>query len=132
MTSDSPSRKERFFPYRFDDRWRPLFVALGVKRTHGVTITAEGKLRATYGRWSIETPVSNIDHTEVTGPHRWYTAVGLRLSGTDDGVTFGTDRRAGLAITFVRKVPRVIGPRDHSALWVSVAEPEELAALIGR
>ena len=24
----------------------------------------------------------NIDHTLVTGPHRWYTAVGLRLSLT--------------------------------------------------
>jgi len=85
-----------------------------------------------YGRWSVETSISNIDHTEATGPHRWYTAVGLRLSGADDGITFGTNHKAGLAITFARKVPSVIGARQHSALWVSVAEPEQLAAFIGR
>jgi hypothetical protein len=132
MISDSPGSQERFFPYRFDNRWKCLFILLRVKHTDGVTIAADGMLRATYGRWSIETSISNIDHTEVTGPHRWYTAVGLRLSGADDGITFGTNHAAGLAISFARKVPSVIGPRDHSSLWVSVAEPKQLAAFIGR
>ena len=132
MNSDSADSQECFFPYRFDNRWKPLFVLLRIKRTDGVTVTADGMLRATYGRWSVETSISNIDHTEATGPHRWYTAVGLRLSGADDGITFGTNHKAGLAITFARKVPSVIGASDHSALWVSVAEPEQLAAFIGR
>lgn len=132
MFSDNPGSQEQFFPYRYDNRWKPLFVLLRVRRTDGVTLTADGLLRATYGRWSVDTPIANIARTKVTGPHRWYTAVGLRLSGADDGVTFGTNHMAGLAITFARKVPKVIGFRDHSSLWVSVAEPERLAELIGR
>lgn len=123
---------DRFFPYRFDDRWRPLFVALRVKPTDGVTLTDDGLLRATYGWAKVVTPLDNVDHTEVSGPHRWYTAVGLRLSFADDGLTFGTNHRRGVCIEFVERVPRVIGFRDHSALWVSVADPEGLAAAIGR
>jgi hypothetical protein len=120
------------FPYRLDRRWAPLFVALGVTERDGVDLTDDGLLRATYGRFSIETPLDNIDHTEVTGPHRWYTAVGLRLSFTDDGITFGTNHEAGLCIAFKQRIPKVIGFKDHSALWVSVADPEGLAAAIGR
>jgi hypothetical protein len=122
---------EQFFPYRFDDRWKPLFIAMRVKRDDGVTITADGLLRATYGRATIETPLSNIDHTQISGPHRWYTAVGLRLSFADDGITFGTNHELGLCIEFVERVHRVIGFKDHSAMWVSVADPEGLAAAIG-
>jgi len=83
-------------------------------------------------RVSVKTTLDNIDHTLVTGPHRWYTAVGLRLSLTDDGLTFGTNHHKGLWIAFVDKIPRVIGFRDHSLLWVSVADPEGLAAAIGK
>jgi len=120
------------FPYRLDRRWAPLFAAIGVSDQDGVDLTEDGLLRATYGRFSIETPLDNIDHTEVNGPHRWYTAVGLRLSFTDDGITFGTNHEAGLCIAFKQKIPKVIGFKDHSALWVSVADPEALAAAIGR
>ena len=123
---------DQFFPYRFDNRWKPVFVGLRVKQTDGVTVTDDGILRATYGWATVETPLVNIDHTLVTGPHRWYTAVGLRLSFADDGITFGTNHERGLCIEFVEKVPRVIGMRPHSALWVSVADPEGLAEAIGR
>jgi hypothetical protein len=120
------------FPYRLDNRWKPMFVVLGVTADDGVTLTDDGRFRATYGRFSLETPLSNIDHTEVTGPHRWYTAVGLRLSFADDGLTMGTNNQLGLCIAFKERVHKVIGLKDHSALWVSVADPDGLAAAIGK
>ena len=91
----------------------------------------DGEVIATFGRVRVTTPLSNVDHTLVTGPHRWYTAVGLRLSFTDDGLTFGTNHQRGLCVAFVERVPRVIGFKDHSALWVSVADPEGLAIALG-
>lgn len=118
------------FPYAFDDRWKPLFKALGVTPDDGVTVT-EDELIATYGRRRVRTPLANIKDAQVTGPHRWYTAVGLRLSFTDDSITFGTNHRKGLSIDLHEPVPKVIGFRDHSILWVSVADPEGLAAAIG-
>ena len=120
------------FPYRLDKRWMALFFALGVNDDDGVDIFDNGDLIATYGRVKIKTTLDNIDHTLVTGPHRWYTAVGLRLSFIDDGLTFGTNHHTGLSIAFVDKIPRVIGFKNHSMLWVSVADPEGLAAAIGK
>ncbi|MEM9656611.1 MAG: hypothetical protein AAGA65_31340 [Actinomycetota bacterium] len=118
-----------FFPYRFDGRWRPLFTVLGVNEDDGVFLD-DRELRAAFGRVSVRTPTANIDHTDITGPHRWYTAVGLRLSAADDGITFGTNHERGLCIGFIEPVKRVIGFRNHSALWVSVADPDALAAAI--
>lgn len=119
------------FPYRFDNRWKPLFAVLGVEASDGVTIT-DSELIATYGRFKVRTPLSNILSSEVTGPHRWYTAVGLRLSFVDDSITFGTNNKLGLNINFKEKIPRVIGRKAHSMLWVSVADPQALAAAIGK
>lgn len=118
------------FPYAFDNRWKALFAMLGVKETDGVEVT-DTELIATYGRFQVRTPLSNVAGSEVTGPHRWYTAVGLRLSMTDDGITFGTNHRRGLSIAFKERVSKVVGLRDHSLLWVSVADPEGLAAALG-
>ncbi len=117
---------ESFFPYERDERWKLLLLPLGVRASDGVTVT-HTTLRATFGMFSVETPLDNVVGTKITGPHRWYTAVGLRLSFSDDGVTFGTNHRRGLCIAFDTKVRRVIGFHDHSALWVSVADPEGLA-----
>jgi hypothetical protein len=97
----------------------------------GVDVS-DGALVATYGRFRVETTLDNVDRTVVTGPHRWYTAVGLRLSFKDDGLTFGTNHVSGLSISFVDKIPRVVGWRDHSMLWVSVADPAGLSAAIGK
>lgn len=121
-----------FFPYELDRRWAGLFAVLRVNERDGVTLTDDGLLRATFGKVSLATPISNIAGTQITGPHRWFTAVGLRLAFTDDGLTFGTNHRRGLSISFEDRVPKVIGPRDHSTLWVSVADPEGLAAAITR
>ena len=124
--------KAKFFPYRLDKRWSALFLLLGVGAKDGVKITGNGELIATFGWFKVKTTLANVDHTLVTGPHRWYTAVGLRLSLSDDGLTFGTNHRKGLSIAFVYKIPKVVGFRDHSTLWVSVVDPEGLAAAIGK
>lgn len=123
---------DQFFPYRLDRRWQPLFTALRVGPDDGVTVTGDGLLRATFGWVKVTTPLTNVDHTEISGPHRWYTAVGLRLSFADDGLTFGTNHHRGVCIGFVEPIRKVIGLRDHSALWVSVADPDGLVAAIGR
>ena len=103
-----------------------MFTAMRVSRDDGVTLTDDGQFSATFGFLQLQTSVENIDHTEVTGPHRWYTAVGARLSLADDGLTFGTNHHLGLCVEFVEKIPRVIGPRAQSIISVvaAVTTPE--------
>ena len=130
MADSSSPLEDQFFPYKTEKRWTAIYVALRLKQTDGVTLTANGNLVATYGPAKVITALTNVDHTLITGDHRWYTAVGIRGSFADSGITFGTNNRAGLCIAFKERVKKVIGPRDHEALWVSVADPEGLAAAI--
>lgn len=118
------------FPYRLDRRWTALFKVLGVNDDDGVQLTEDGRLVAAYGRFQAETPLTNVSGTSVTGPHRWWTAVGVRLSFADDGLTFGTNHHQGLCTEFTEPIPKVMGFREHSSLWVSVADPEALAEAI--
>ena len=121
----------KHFPYRVDRRWALfLYVMLGVNQRDGVTISENGDVVATFGRYKVKTTLDNIKGAQVDGPHRWYTAVGLRLSGTDDSITFGTNHYKGVTIFFVNKIPKVIGFKEHSMLWVSPQDPEGLCAAL--
>lgn len=99
----------------------------------GVTIGDDGSLAVSFGRFRVTTGVGNVDGARRTGPYRWWTAVGVRLSLVDDGLTFGTTAAGGVCITFVTPIPKVIGFRPtHSALTVTVADPEGLLDALGR
>ena len=120
-----------FFPYHFDRRFVPMWLGAGaLPRRDGVTLTDDDRFVATFGVLRVSTPLDNISEAHVTGPYRWWTAVGPRLSFADDGLTFGTNSHAGLCVHFRNKIRRVIGFRDHSALTVTVADPHALEATL--
>lgn len=124
---------QRFFKYAIDLRLAPMWVPFGVRPWRdGVRLTDDGRLRATFGFLRLETPLDNVDGAHVTRDYRWWTAVGARRSFVDDGLTFGTNDRAGVCIHFVEKVRTPLGPGGHSALTVTVDDVEGLtAALLG-
>lgn len=122
-----------FYPYQFDRRFLPMWLGVGaLPWRDGVTITDDEQFVATFGVLRVSTPLQNISDAHVTGPYRWWTAVGPRISFADDGLTFGTNPHAGLCIHFHNKIKRVIGFRDHSALTVTVADPHALEARLSK
>lgn len=115
-----------FFPYRFDPRYRGIWWPLGAREgVDGVTLT-DDRFSATYGRKRLETPIANITGAHITRDYAWWKAVGMRLSFADDGLTFGTSTHGGVCVHFDEPVRRVIGPRDHSAVTVTVADLDGL------
>jgi hypothetical protein len=121
----------RFFPYRYEPRLIPIWLPFRVwPSAQGVTVTDGGRLIARFGPLRIEAPLSQVVHAHVTGPYRWWTAVGARLSLADDGVTFGTNAAEGACIHFEPRVRSVLGLRDHSALTVTVADSQGLVDAI--
>jgi hypothetical protein len=119
-----------FFPYRFDRRYRAIWRTLGVRaHVDGVELT-DADLVATYGRWRIQVPRSNITGAHITRDYLWWRAVGIRLSLRDDGLTLGTSIHGGVCIHFARRIPHVIGLRGHSALTVTVDDLEGLERAI--
>ena len=93
----------------------------------GVTVTSDGRFEARFGFFRFATTLDNIDEAHITRDYRWWTAVGARLSFVDDGLTFGTNNRAGVCVHFRRNVPSRLSPRrGHSALTVTGADLQGL------
>jgi hypothetical protein len=122
--------EEQFFSYRFDRRFALFWLPFGAKpRRDGVRLGPGGFL-ATFGFFRLGTPLANLQEAHITRGYRWWTAVGARGSMVDDGLTFGTNRDAGVCIHFLEKVPSPLRRRGHSALTVTVADLEGLAAAV--
>lgn len=124
----------RTFRYRVDRRFLPLLALFGFRPgREAVTLGDDGMLTATFGFLRLQTDSSNVTGAHVTGGYRWWTAVGARRSFVDDGLTFGTNREAGVCIHFREPVrsPLSIGTAGHSALTVTVEDLDGLVAALG-
>lgn len=126
--ADEPGRH---FRYRYDARLAPMWLAVRAwPGAQGVTVTQDARLIARYGPLRVEARLSQVEGAHITGPYRWWTVMGARLSLADDGLTFGTNATQGVCIHFEPRIRRVLGLRDHSALTVTVADSEGLLAAI--
>ena len=117
-----------FFPFAVDLRLAAFWLPFGLRPGRdGVTVTDHTFL-ATFGFLKLETPLGNIDDAHVTRDYRWWTAAGVRLSLADRGLTFGTNRSAGVFVHFRDPVPSPLRRNGHPALTVTVADVDGLAA----
>ena len=121
------------FEFELDRTFRPLLRALGVRPSNSrVTLTDDDRLVVEFGRWRLDTPVSNITCATLTGDYRWIKAVGVRMSLKDRGVTFGTNRDAGVCIEFDEPVPAIfpLPLARHPSARVTVADADGFFALV--
>ncbi|HEY1443318.1 MAG TPA: hypothetical protein VGF51_00360 [Acidimicrobiales bacterium] len=121
------------FGYAVDKRYLPVLIPFLLRPAKdGVTLTDEGSFVATFGLFKITTSRSNITGAHITRHYRWWTAVGVRMSRVDDGLTFGTNHDGGVCIHFGDKVPSPLRRSGHSALTVTVEDLEGLTTALGR
>ena len=110
------------FPFRIDSRFRLPLLVYGVTASRAEVRVDADRLRLRFGPWSVDTPLGNISHIEVTGPYRWWKAIGIRMSLVDRGITFGTTPSAGICLQLSQPVsspPRTrhgaaAPPRHHA------------------
>jgi len=117
------------FGFAFDPRFRWLLALVGVRpATARVTLSGE-QLVARFGPWVCDTTVGNVSGVEVTGPYRWYTAIGARGSFVDRGLTFGSTPAGGVCILFHEPVTGLepFGRARHPGLTVTVADRDGFA-----
>lgn len=117
-----------FFPFAVDVRLAPFWLPFGLRPSKdGVKLTDDQTFTATYGLLRLATPLANVDGAHVTRGYRWWTAVGIRRSFADDGLTLGTNRDAGVCVHFRKPVPSPFRMRGHSAVTVTVRDVDGLA-----
>ena len=123
---------DRHFDYAVDRRYLLVLALFGL-RSHrdGVTLADDGRLVARFGFLGVTTPMENVTGAHITRGYRWWTSVGARASLADDGLTFGTNSRAGVCIHFAERVPSRLSRRGHSALTVTVEDLEGLTTALG-
>ena len=120
-------RVSEHFGYDIDRRYLPVLLPFLFRPSKdGVTLTDDGALVATFGFFKITTPLSNITGAHITRGYRCWTSFGVRMSRADDGLTFGTNKDAGVCINFTDLVPSSLRRSGHSALTVTVANLDAL------
>jgi hypothetical protein len=121
----------RTYLYDIDKRFLPVLILFGLRsKSDGVSVGEDGRLFATFGLLRVETHLSNVADAHITRDYRWWTAIGARTSFADDGLSFGTNSKAGVCIHFKEKVSSAFRRKGHSALTVTVADLEGLKATL--
>jgi len=124
------------FGFAFDPLYRLAGLPFGVTASTAEVVVDHdrGMLSARFGLWRVRTSLTNVTGVELAGPYRRVTTIGpARLSFADRGLTFATNNRRGVCLTFADPVAG-IEPTGrllrHPNLTVTVADPEGLAAAL--
>ena len=100
MSDDRPVR----YHLRISRRWRLPLLIYGVTPRRAYVDLGDTSLVARFGWYGVTTTVGNVASLQVTGPYRWWRAIGVRISLADGGVSFGSSTRAGVCIKFRRPI----------------------------
>lgn len=122
------------FDFDFDPAYRTMALLFGVTPGRTGVEVAGGRFVARYGFWTLETTLDNVAGFEISGPYRIWTTIGpARLSLADRGLTFASNRRRGLCITFNEPVRGLepTGRLRHPGLTVTVSDVHGLARALG-
>jgi hypothetical protein len=123
------------FEFRFDRAYRLAGLPFTVTPHRAWVEVGDGRLRARFGWWSVDTALTNVADTCVTEDYALVKTVGPpHLSFTDHGVTFATNGERGVCVTFHEPV-RAIDPTGlvtHPGATFTVADVDGLVAALGR
>jgi hypothetical protein len=117
------------FQIRVGARSRPLLRLFGV-RPGNAYVDINENLDARFGRYRVQTPMTNLASWRIEGPWLWITAIGVRTSLRHRDVTFGGNHHGGVRVDFKERVP--FGFLSIPALYVTVEDLEGFAAALAR
>jgi len=114
------------FPIRLERSWRPWLRLWGVRPENAYIDLGDGRLDARFGWSTLATDLSNIEDYRITGPYRWWSAIGVRRSVRNGDASFCGTARGGVCLRFRDPVPwaRIFHP---PALTVT---PEDLDGFV--
>lgn len=117
------------FPFLFAGMTGAAARIFGVRSDRAFAEIRDEMLIVRFGSWVVATSVSNVSSAVVTGPYLTSRVAGpARWSLSDGGLTFATNRSAGVCITFDEAVTGLLpfGLSRHRNLTATVADPDGL------
>ena len=125
----------REFDFSFEGRYRLPGMVFGIRPATARVVVTDDELLVRFGPWRLRTPLANVAGTQVTTGYSLVRTAGpAHLSLADRGVTFATNSRQGLCVSFVQPVHGIepTGMLRHPAATVTVEDPAALAEALGR
>lgn len=109
------------------DRWVLPLLLFGVRRKTAYVDLGDGRFLARFGPTKAEAKIGDIARFRITGPYRWWRAIGVRrtVGLGDKDISFCTTARGGVCLTFRERIR--VGFLRTSELTVSVADLEGFA-----
>lgn len=123
----------RQFAFDFDPAHQVASVPFGVTPATSFIRVDENDLWVRFGLWSVRTPLSNVIGYERSGPYSFTRTAGpARLSLADKGLTFATNHRAGVCLTFATPVRGLdpLGLIRHPGLTVTPVDIDGFVAAL--
>ena len=116
------------FPIRLTPGLRPILILFGVRSGSAVVRLDDERLVARFGFFGAEVPLAKIERWDITGPYRWWRAVGVRRTiGTHD-LSFGGSTHGGVCLHF--REPVRIARLGVTDLYLTVDDLEGLGAAL--
>lgn len=125
--------KTRQFAFDFDPAHQLASLPFGVTPATSFVRVTETDLWVRFGLWSVRTPLTNVIGYQLSGPYAFHRVAGpARLSFADKGLTFATNRRAGVCLEFAEPIKGIdpLGLLRHPGLTLTVADREGFVAAL--
>lgn len=121
------------FDFDFDPAHQCAARVFGITPENAWVDVGDDRLSTHYGRWRLQTDLANVTGARITGPYCFSKTAGPpRLGITDLGLTFASNGRRGVLISFRHRVPGIdgLGILRHGELTVTVADPVGLVRVL--
>lgn len=119
------------YDFAFDPKYLVPLAAFGATPlSSGATLTDDDRLEVRFGLTKLETDIANVAGFELSGPYLAVRAIGVRLSLSDRGLTFGSNTKRGVCVKFIEPVAAFPpwGTIRHPGLTLTLKDPEGFAS----
>jgi len=123
----------RQFDFAFDPAHQAASLPFGVTPATSFIRVDETDLWVRFGLWSVRTSLANVIGYECSGPYSFAKTAGpARLSFADKGLTFATNHRAGVCLSFAEPIRGIdpLGLIRHPGLTVTPADRDGFVAAL--
>ena len=116
------------FPIRLAPGLRPLLLFWGVTPSRAWVRLEPDRLVARFGFFHADIPLADIEWWDITGPYRWWRAVGVRQTLFHPDISFGGSAHGGLRVHLRSR--RRISWVNANEFYVTVDDLEGLGAAL--
>ncbi len=116
------------FPIRLQAAARPIVLLFGVVPGRAFVDLGADHVGARFGFFTARIGLDNVEAWTISGPYRWWRAIGVRSSPGRPELTFGGSAHGGVCLHLRTPVP--VARRQVRELYLTLDDLEGFAAAL--